>query len=90
MTEAYNLSTAKPKPFGKNQQKIINAIKEGAPLHRFFENDRQIYFLEGHGEASQDSVERLIARGALKELNDAMFGVGMTFVLGGDEGGAVA
>jgi hypothetical protein len=83
MAESSNLSTAKPKAFGKNQQRIINAIKEGATIHRFFENGGQVYFLEGHGEVSSDSVERLIARDALAELDDAMFGVGMSFGLGG-------
>ena len=33
---------------------------------------------------NSDSVERLVARGALKELDDAMFGVGMSFVLNGE------
>jgi hypothetical protein len=90
MSKFNNLSTPKIKPFGKNQLRIIKAIREGATLHRFFENDGQIYFLEGHGEASLDSVERLIARGAIKESNDAMFGVGMSFVLSGDESGMTA
>jgi hypothetical protein len=84
MSKSNNLSSAKTKAFGKTQLRIIIAIQEGATLNRFFENEEAVYFLEGHGEVSKDSVERLIARGALKELSDAMFGVGMSFALNAD------
>ena len=71
-----------PKPrYGKNQLQIIDAMRQGVPLYRFFENWTPSYVLEGIGEMPRDTVERLLARHVLVEAADAMFGVGFTYRL---------
>lgn len=69
------------KRLGKNMQSIIDEMKKGKPLNRFFENGHPVFVIEGKGEIKRDSVERLIAKGIIAENADAMFGVGQSFSL---------
>lgn len=67
---------------GVKQRLIISRMRGGAVLHKQFQNGITTYFLEGHGEVPRDTVARLLARKAVVENADAMFGVGITFSLG--------
>lgn len=66
---------------GTRQRGVVTCLMQGGVLMRFFENEREVYHLEGLGEVSPDTIRRLKARNLLAEKSDAMFGVGMSFHL---------
>lgn len=66
---------------GGQQKAIVETLRGGAVLNRFFERGHAVFIVEGQGEVPRDTAERLIARGILVEVPDAMFGTNYSYRL---------